>query len=83
MARISFDNGQHFFDADEVVWIDGKAYEPRRDPDPEIEIGWTLDQMAQRMDDATRERVHTDNAPCTDAEFLAAYLAAAPVDLIL
>lgn len=43
----------------------------------------TIDQLAQYMDDDTREAVHGEIAPCTDEEFLTRYLELAPADLIL
>ena len=42
-----------------------------------------LDTMAQYMDDDTREAVHAELAPCTDAEFLRRYLELAPYDLVI
>ena len=42
-----------------------------------------LDDMADLMDDDTRERVHDELAPCTDLEFLERYLELAPWDLII
>ena len=35
------------------------------------------------MDDDTRELVHRELAPCTEAEFLSRYLELAPDDLII
>ena len=42
-----------------------------------------MDTLAHYMDDDTREAVHRELAPCTDAEFLAAYLERAADDLIV
>lgn len=42
----------------------------------------TIDQLAQYMDDDTRESVHAELAPCTDEEFLIRYLELASDDLI-
>lgn len=39
--------------------------------------------IASYMDDDTREDVHGDLAPCTDLEFLVAYLDRAPHDLVI
>lgn len=43
----------------------------------------TLDQLANYMDDDTREAVHAELAPCSDLDFLTRYLQLAPDDLIL
>ena len=42
-----------------------------------------LATIAHYMDDDTREAVHRDLAPCTEAEFLAAYLERAPYDIVI
>ena len=42
-----------------------------------------LDVIVNCMDDDTRETVHSELAPCTEAEFLARYLELAPCDLII
>ena len=42
-----------------------------------------MDTIAHYMDDDTREAAHRELAPCTNAEFLAAYLARATDDLII
>ena len=44
---------------------------------------YSIDVWAGYMDDEIREAVHNDLAPCSDAEFLAAYLAKATNDLII
>jgi hypothetical protein len=41
------------------------------------------DVIVNMMDDDTRETVHAAVAPCTDLEFLAAYLERATDDLII
>ena len=41
------------------------------------------DAIANVMDDDIREAVHAAVAPCTEAEFLAAYLERATDDLII
>jgi hypothetical protein len=41
------------------------------------------DVIVNMMDDDTREAVHAAVAPCTDLEFLAAYLERATDDLII
>lgn len=43
----------------------------------------SLDQLVLYMDDDTREAVHADPAPCTDLEFLTAYLDHSLNDLII
>jgi len=42
-----------------------------------------LDVIVNYMDDDTREAVHNEIAPCTEVEFLAAYLERATDDLII
>ena len=42
-----------------------------------------LDVIVNHMDDDTREAVHAELAPCTEVEFLAAYLERATDDLII
>lgn len=42
-----------------------------------------IDIMAEYMDNDTREAVHAEKAPCSDIEFLTAYLDKAPEDLII
>lgn len=44
---------------------------------------FTLDAIAEYMDDDTREAVHAAIAPCSDVEFLAAYIDRAAHDLII
>ena len=43
----------------------------------------SLDTMLNYMDDDTREAVHNEISPCTDAEFLTRYLELAPDDLVI
>lgn len=43
----------------------------------------SMETIANYMDDDTREAVHAEIAPCTDAEFLAAYLERTADDLIV
>lgn len=70
MAKeISLDNGMTYMTAEEAM--------------AEINARNLWDVVVQMMDDETRERVHNDLAPCTDAEFLARYLEIAPEDLII
>ena len=42
-----------------------------------------MDTIAMMMDDEIREQVANDIAPCTDEEFVAAYLRRANEDLII
>lgn len=44
---------------------------------------YSIDDIAQFMDDDVREQIHSDIAPCTDEEFLEEYLRRAPEDLII
>lgn len=41
------------------------------------------DVVANMMDDDTREKVHSEFAPCTEEEFLNGYLAISEDDLII
>lgn len=41
------------------------------------------DVVVAMMDDDVREHVHAEFAPCTEEEFLIAYLAAATDDLVI
>ncbi|MFP2960414.1 hypothetical protein ACLEPN_21985 [Myxococcus sp. 1LA] len=68
MARVSLDNGQTYRGADAVAGA-------------ELARSWPA--LVELMDDATRERVHGELAPCTNEEFLARYLELAPEDLVL
>ena len=70
MARISIDNGNRYYDIDELDTI--ARY---------IDLNW--DALVDFMDDDTREAVHFDLAPCTNLEFLAEYLRRAPYDLVI
>ena len=70
MAKeISLDNGMTYMTAEEAM--------------AEINARNLWEVVVQMMDDETRERVHDELAPCTDAEFLARYLEIAPEDLII
>ena len=69
MARISLDNGHTYMTAQEAT--------------PEIDEHGICDAIVNMMDDDTREAVHAAVAPCSNAEFLAAYLANADYDLII
>ena len=69
MKRISLDNGHTYMTAQEAM--------------PEITDNNLWDAVTQAMDDDTREAVHNEIAPCTEAEFLAAYLERADDDLII
>jgi hypothetical protein len=70
MAQISINNGRTYLTAAEAVehW-------------DEISPLW--DALVALMDDDTRELVAADAAPCTEQEFLAAYLSVAPEDLTI
>jgi hypothetical protein len=69
MKKISLDNGNTYMTAQEAM--------------PEIIDNNLWDAVVDMMDDDTREAVHAAVAPCTEAEFLAAYLERATDDLII
>lgn len=68
MKQISLDNGRSYMTAQEAM--------------PEITERNLWDAVVNLMDDDTREAVHAEIAPCTEAEFLARYLELAPCDII-
>lgn len=70
MARISIDNGNRYYDVNELDTI-------ARD----IELLW--DALVNVMDADTCEAVNFGLAPCTNMEFLAEYLRRAPHDLVI
>lgn len=75
--RISLDNGATFVSAAEAIqelhrWSDESG----------IPFQKLWQNVADFMDDDTRETVHAELAPCTEEEFLARYLELAPDDLI-
>jgi hypothetical protein len=69
MKQISLNNGHSYMTAAEAM--------------PEITRRNMWDVVVNMMDDDTREAVHADVAPCTEVEFLAAYLERASDDLVL
>lgn len=69
MKHISLDNGRTWMTAEEAM--------------DEINERNLWDVVVEMMDDETREAVHNDIAPCTEAEFLAEYLRRAPSDLVI
>ena len=69
MAKISLDNGHTYMTATEAM--------------PEITANNLWDAVVNVMDDDIREAVHNEIAPCTEVEFLAAYLERATDDLII
>lgn len=69
MSKISLDNGLRYMTAQEAM--------------PEIDHRTLWSAVVSMMDNGTREAVHADVAPCTEAEFLAAYLERASDDLVL
>ena len=69
MKRVSLDNGLSFASACQVI----KNIKKRN----------LWDTVVNAMDTDTREAVHTEKAPCTEQEFLHAYLKKAKVDLII
>ena len=66
---ISLDNGHTYLTAGEAI--------------PEILNRNLWDVVANAMDDDVRESVHNDVAPCSEVEFLAAYLERAAEDLVV
>ena len=67
---VSLDNGAHYdSDVDYLM--------------QEIEENHLWDALVNVMDDDTRELVHEAVAPCSDKEFLRAYLLLAPSDLVI
>ena len=68
-CEISLDNGHTYLTAEEAM--------------PEIERRNLWEALVNVMDDAIRESVHDDLAPCADGEFLAEYLRRAPDNLII
>ena len=69
MSAISFDNGNTYMSAEEAM--------------PEIVREGIWESIIEMMDDATREAVHAELAPCTELEFLKRYLEIAPEDLVI
>ena len=69
MAKISLDNGHTYITAQEAT--------------TEITANNLWDAVVNVMDDDIREAIHAAVAPCTEAEFLAAYLERATDDLII
>jgi hypothetical protein len=69
MAQISINNGHSYMTAAEAM--------------PEIAANNLWDAVVNVMDDDIREAVHNELVPCTDLEFLAAYLERAADDLII
>lgn len=67
--RISLDNGRTWKTASEAM--------------SEINERNLWDVVANMMDDEIREAVHSDCAPCTEEEFLAAYLCRSDAGLII
>ena len=61
----------------------GATYITAAEAAPEIDRLQLWPTVYDMMDDATREAVNLQKAPCSDAEFLTSYLAAAPDDLII
>ena len=69
MRKMSLDNGVTWMTADEAM--------------PAVEDRDLWDAVVGCMDDATRERVHAELAPCTEHVFLCRYLELATEDLII
>ena len=69
MAQISLDNGHTYLDASDAA--------------PIIDSMHLWDTVWEMMDDDLREKVHAEHAPCTNEEFLTAYLAESEENLII
>lgn len=69
MRKMSLDNGVTWMTADEAM--------------PAVEYRDLWDAVVGYMDDATRERVHAELAPCTERVFLCRYLELATEDLVV
>ena len=67
-SRLSLDNGRHYMDVDELS---------------EGEIAAYYASLFLAMDAETREAVHAENAPCSEREFLEAYLERAKDNLVI
>lgn len=68
-CTISIDNGTTHLTAEEAM--------------PEIIQHGLWEAVVEAMDDATREAVHAELAPCTELEFLRRYLELSPEDLVI
>lgn len=75
MARINFANGSnsYWFNADETETAIIFAHDN----------GISFEAIAAVMDDEIREEVAFEITPCSDEEFLGAYLKRADADLII
>lgn len=68
--KISLNNGRSY-------------YTTAKEAMPEIDHRSLWGAVVSMMDDDTREAAHAAVAPCTEVEFLAAYLARASDDLVI
>lgn len=66
---ISLDNGNTWLTAEEAI--------------SEIQERGLWDAIVEMMDDDIRERIHNRLAPCSEVEFLEAYLKEAKTPLII
>ncbi len=67
-----------------LISIDnGLTYKTAEEAYPLIAENGLWDAVANLMDDDTRERVHSELAPCAERDFLARYLELAPSDLVV
>ena len=69
MTQISLDNGHTYLDAQEAA--------------PIIDSMRLWDAVWEIMDDDLREKIHMEHAPCSNEEFLVAYLAESEENLII
>lgn len=61
----------------------GRTYLPVKDAIIQINEQNLWNTVVNMMDDDTREKVHFDFSPCTEEEFLNAYLSISDYDLII
>lgn len=57
-----------------ISLYNGNGFETAREAWPEIEARNLWGAVVNMMDDELREKVNAEKAPCTDLEFLEAYL---------
>lgn len=82
------DNPQDFWVRDlwtpgDISLDNGMTYQPAAQAWPEIQERGLWDAIVEMMDDDIRERVHNRLAPCSEVEFLEAYLKEAKTPLII
>lgn len=68
---------------EEISLDNGMTYQTAAEAWPEIQERGLWGAIVEMMDDDIRERVHDRLAPCSEAEFLAAYLKESRTPLII